>query len=257
MCLIFLSFRQHPTYDLVIAANRDEFYQRKTAPAAFWQDHPHILGGRDLEAGGTWMGLTTKGHFSMLTNYRDPFHINPSAPSRGHLVSKYLEEMPAPASYLAGIEKSGNHYNGFNLVAGTPSEIWYYSNYGRPAEKLEPGFYGLSNHLLNSPWPKIVRGKERIAPVLQQRRIQPEELFELLYDETRAQDQELPDTGIGLERERALSSMFIKTQGYGSRSSTVVLITKDGHVQFSERVYDVSTFQSHTANFEFDLSGYQ
>lgn len=253
MCLIFLSLQQHPTYKLLVAANRDEFYQRKTAPATYWEDFPHILGGRDLEAGGTWMGITRQGHLSMLTNYRDPFHINPAAPSRGKLVSRFLEQMPAPGSYLAEIEKTGPQYNGFNLIAGTLDELWYYSNYGRPAEKLGPGLYGLSNHLLDTPWPKVVYGKEKISALLQKNRLQPDELFQFLYDDRRAADPDLPETGIGLERERALSSMFIKTNGYGSRCSTVVMIDRDNHVTFAERVYDVNNFDYKTSQFELDL----
>src|SRR5262245_33259460 len=129
MCLIFLSLHHHPTYKLIVAANRDEFYNRKTEAASFWHDHPNIVGGRDLEAMGTWMGMTKQGRISFITNYRDPFNINPAAPSRGHLVSDYLLSNESPRDYLKKVEATGKQYNGFNLVVGTPDQLYYYSNY--------------------------------------------------------------------------------------------------------------------------------
>lgn len=251
MCLIFLSFQNHPTYKLIIAGNRDEFYSRKTASANFWEDHPTILAGRDLEAGGTWMGMTKKGHVSMLTNFRDPGNINPSAPSRGQLVSDYLRETEQPDTYLRALENKGNTYNGFNLIVGNAEVLWYYSNYGAGTMKLSAGFYGISNHLLETPWPKVVRGKKKLEPALRNPRINADELFEILYDDQRATDSQLPDTGLPLERERALSSMFIKTGDYGSRCSTVILIDKENQVEFSERVYDVKTFEYTTTTHRF------
>ena len=253
MCLLFISINNHPTYKLVVAANRDEFYARKTAAADFWTDHPNILGGRDLEAGGTWMGMTRSGKIAMITNYRDPKNINPAAPSRGHLASDYLEKEIMAEDHLREIKKIGRRYNGFNLLAGTPDSLWYYSNYRKGVKRLKEGLFGLSNHLLDTPWPKVVRGKEHLLPILQQQHILPDELFEFLYDDHCAPDKQLPDTGIGQERERALSPMFIKTPNYGSRCSTVVLVNKKNHVTFSERVYDLKTFDYSTGRFEFDM----
>ncbi|WP_333820727.1 NRDE family protein [Ohtaekwangia sp.] len=251
MCLIFFSLRQHPAYKLIVAANRDEFYNRKTAAASYWEDHPEILGGRDLEACGTWMAMTRSGKISMLTNYRDPQNINPHAPSRGQLITDYLLSSETPDIYLHRIEETGKQYNGFNLLAGTIDELWYYSNYKEGIDKIQPGFYGLSNHLLETPWPKVVRGKEKFKPVLSRNIIDPEEIFTLLYDDSIAADNQLPNTGLTLERERALSSMFIKTDNYGSRCSTVVLVDYNNHVSFSERVYDLKTFQFTTQTFQF------
>jgi len=251
MCLIFFSLRQYPTYKLIVAANRDEFYNRKTAAAAYWEDHPEILGGRDLEACGTWMAMTRSGKISMLTNYRDPQNINPHAPSRGQLITDYMLSSETPDIYLKRIEATGRQYNGFNLLAGTVDELWYYSNYKEGIDKIQPGFYGLSNHLLETPWPKVVRGKEKFKPVLSRNIIDPEEIFTLLYDDSIAADNQLPNTGLTLERERALSSMFIKTDNYGSRCSTVVLVDYNNHVSFSERVYDLKTFQFTTQTFQF------
>ncbi|HRI78680.1 MAG TPA: NRDE family protein [Cyclobacteriaceae bacterium] len=254
MCLIFLSVQNHSRYKLIIAANRDEFYQRRTAAAQWWQDQPEILGGRDLEAGGTWMAIHRNGKIALVTNYRDPQNIRPHAPSRGHLVSDFLEREIHPADYVKEVEGKANLYNGFNLLAGTGEELWYVSNYKKGLIRLEPGIHGLSNHLLDSPWPKVLRGKEKMMVAFQKNDIQPIELMDILYDGVIASDDQLPITGIGLERERALSSMFIKTSGYGTRCSTVILVEQNNHVTFSERVYDVETFQYQTSNFEFDIT---
>jgi len=253
MCLIFFSFKTHPTYKLIVAGNRDEFYNRRTAPAAFWEDHPNVLGGRDLEGGGTWLGMTRTGKLSMLTNYRDPKHIDPKAPSRGHLVSDYLFDDSTAEDYIHAVEQLGSRYNGFNLLLGSPEELWYYSNYRQGVDKLAPGFYGLSNHLLDTPWPKVVRGKEKFQPLLAKARLSPDEIFDMLYDVEPAPDNRLPDTGLSLDRERALSSMFIKTNGYGSRCSTVILADYAGNITFSERVYDLSTFIYNTQTFQIKI----
>jgi uncharacterized protein with NRDE domain len=250
MCLIFFAVNQHPNYKLIVAANRDELYARRTAPAHYWQDYPSILGGRDLEASGTWMAMNKRGKISLVTNYRDPNNINPQAPSRGQLVSDYLLNGDTPEEYLTKVSINASRYNGFNLLTGYADELWYFSNYGEGIQKLSPGVYGLSNHLLDTPWPKVQRGKEKFSTSIRNSVIEPEQLFELLYDEQRAEDQLLPDTGVGLERERALSSMFIKTNGYGTRCSTVVTITKENEVKFAERVFDVETFSYQTNQFK-------
>jgi len=253
MCLIFISFQQHPNYKLIVAGNRDEFYNRKTAAANYWSDYPQILGGRDLEAGGTWLGMSTSGKISMLTNYRDPKNINPAAPSRGQLVSDYLKSTITAEAYTRGVESDGKKYNGFNLIVGSPEELWYYSNYRNGITPLAPGFYGISNHLLESPWPKVLIGKQKISPVLRPNIVDPEQVLEILYDDQVADDDQLPDTGLTLERERALSSMFIKTPNYGSRCSTVVLVNKSNEVLFTERVYDLETFNYNTNTFRFTI----
>ena len=254
MCLIFISFKYHPTYKLIVAANRDEFYARRTAPAAYWEDSPSVLGGRDLEAGGTWMGMSQSGRISMLTNYRDLKGLKTDAPSRGHLVSRYLETEIRPEQYIRNVEKDGAAFNGFNIVIGDTRELWYCSNYSNGIRQLEPGLYGLSNHLLDSPWPKVVRGKQKIAPLLARRELKPDDLMDALFDDALAPDEQLPDTGIGLERERALSSMFIKAGNYGSRCTTVVLVDQSDHVTFAERVYDTVTFRYQSQEFHFQIN---
>ena len=254
MCLIFLALNYHPSYKLIVAANRDEFYDRPTAPASFWEENSNILAGRDLEAMGTWLGVTRTGRISMLTNFRDPANIKPSAPSRGKLVSDFLAGNSKPADYVQNVAATGGTYNGFNLIAGTPDELWYYSNYAGKPEKLKDGFYGLSNHLLDTPWPKVVRGKEKLKEHLASPKPDPDYLFSVLYDEDLAADQCLPSTGLSLERERALSAMFIKTSGYGSRCTTVIMIDRENNLFFSERAFNTSTFDFSTQTFRFKVS---
>lgn len=253
MCLLFLSIDNHPDYKLILAGNRDEFYNRKAAAAQFWDDNENILGGRDLVAGGTWLAMTRQGRLGMVTNYRDPQNIKVKAPSRGHLVSDFLISEDSPEKYLNRVSAKGKMYNGFNLIVGYKNDLWYYSNYRDGVEKLAPGFYGLSNHLLETAWPKVARGKERIRPLIEGAVIDPEKVLDALYDDYIAEDNVLPATGLPLAQERALSSMFIKMEGYGSRCSTVILIDKADQVLFTERVYDTSTFDHTTASFRFAL----
>lgn len=237
MCLIFIGLAAHPRYKLLIAANRDEFYERQTVPAHFWNEKPEILAGRDLEAGGTWLGLTREGRFSLVTNYRDMRNLKTGTPSRGALVSDFLSSQKPPADYLAELVPRAPQYNGYNLLVGTVDEIHYHSNYQHGIRAVEPGIHGLSNHLLNTPWPKVSKGKEKFQQLLTQAQIDPLHLLDLLRDEQVARDEELPDTGLDLERERALSPMFIRYPGYGTRCSTVVMVGWNNQVTFIERTY--------------------
>lgn len=249
MCLIFVAINYHPVYKLIVASNRDEFYTRKTAAANYWPDYPHVLGGRDLQAGGTWMGMTKSGKISMLTNYRDPKNIRTDAPSRGDLVANYLENNLAPEEYLKNMEPA--KYNGFNLIMGDVDNLWYLSNYKEGVTKLDNGLYGLSNALLDTPWPKVVKGKMKLAPILGKSDLTTDRLMEFLYD-TELATENLPSTGVSADLERALSSIFIKTPNYGSRCSTVVLVDKNNLVKFSERVYDLTTFNYTLSEYEFE-----
>jgi uncharacterized protein with NRDE domain len=239
MCLILIAFRHHPAYPLVVAANRDEFHARPTAPAAFWSDAPHVAGGRDLEAGGTWLGITRDGRFAAVTNVREPHAATPPRPvSRGGLVSRYLAGSEHVAGFLARLPERAAEYRGFNLLAGDPRNLHYYSNRGGAPAPLGPGIHGLSNHLLNSPWPKVTGGCAALAVTLE-RADGPEPLLEsllsLLADETVAPDRHLPDTGVGPERERLLSPRFIRGGEYGTRSSTALVVTGSGEVWLRER----------------------
>ena len=258
MCLIFLSLHQHPNYKLLVAANRDEFYARKTEPAKFWEDHPQILGGRDLEARkpdgtcGTWMAMNKNGRIAMVTNYRDLKNLKQKAPSRGHLVTDFLLTNEHPEKYLKSIEPHAQEYNGFNLMVGTADELYYLSNYKEGVSKIENGIHGLSNALLDTPWPKVISGKERMKQLFNENKIDSQIILDAMTNERQAPDDQLPETGVGLERERMLSSMFIKSPNYGTRCSTFVAIDKNNKVEFIERVYDLKTFSYSQQNFEFE-----
>lgn len=238
MCLIFIASKNHSQYKLVVAANRDEFYRRKTAPADFWQDHPQILGGRDLEAMGTWLGMTKGGRICMVTNYRDMLNIKSHAPSRGKLVTDFLLSKSSGEAYLESLQRRAQEYNGFSLIAGTVNSLYYYSNYGKGVVLLNSGMFGLSNHLLETPWPKVEKGKKEIQSLLKRPAVKVEDLLQVLSDESVSADSELPDTGLERDLERAVSAAFIRTPEYGTRASTVILVDYDNHVSFHERVYD-------------------
>jgi uncharacterized protein with NRDE domain len=237
MCFIVFAHDAHPRYALIFAANRDEFYDRPTAPAAFWEDAPHLLAGRDLKGGGTWMGLTRGGRFAALTNYRDPSTHNPEGPSRGVLVKNYLCGDSGPAEYLNRLHEAADSFNGYNLLVGGPGAMHYYSNRDGVPRQLSSGVYGVSNHLLDTSWPKVVRGKARFEELLAADAVTIEALLELLADRTPAEPEALPDTGVGGEWERVLSPIFIESPAYGTRAATVVLIDRQGQATFVERTF--------------------
>jgi uncharacterized protein with NRDE domain len=234
MCLILMAWQAHPDYPLVVAANRDEFFSRRTAAADFWGDSPDVLAGRDLEAGGTWLGVTRTGRFAALTNFRDPARNKTGAPSRGELVSRFLSGRQSPREYLAELEAVAAAHNGFNLLYGDMESLWCFSNCGEGEQALAPGIYGLSNHLLDTPWPKVARGKSALKAALL---ALPDEapLFALLRDDSVAPDENLPRTGVSREWERLLSAAFISSPGYGTRSATVLLRDVSGRVRFIEQ----------------------
>ena len=235
MCLILFALRAHPTYPLIVAANRDEAYARPAAPAAFWTDHPHIYGGRDLEQGGTWLGLSSTGRFAAITNYRQGHRLAAAERSRGELTRDYLVGPSPLPPYLRAVERRSHEYNGFSLIAGSAEALRFYSNRGGAVQDIAPGVHGLSNHLLDEPWPKVLRGIAAMTALLGTD--EPglvSALFELLADRGPAPDHLLPTTGIGLERERTLSASFIAGESYGTRASTVVLISADGEALFCE-----------------------
>ncbi|QXE87300.1 NRDE family protein [Geomonas nitrogeniifigens] len=251
MCTLLLAYRAHPAYRLVIAANRDEYYQRPTEPARFWEDAPHIFAGRDLVHGGTWLGVTATGRIAALTNYRDPGDPHRHGPSsRGRLVSGFLAEEAGAEEYLARLRESGIAYGGYNLLVGDSERLLCYSNKSDRVLPIEPGIHGLSNHLLDTPWPKVRCGKDGLARLLSRGHVEPEELFALLADETHPADQELPDTGVGLELERMLSPIFIRSAQYGTRSSTVLLVDHEGKAVFIERGFDGGMVRERRAEFQ-------
>jgi uncharacterized protein with NRDE domain len=240
MCLIFIAHRHHPQFPLVIAANRDEFYARDTAPLHFWEDMPDIIAGRDLVGGGTWMGVRKNGRWAALTNYREPGVQDPNARSRGHLVTDFLNARQSPMEYLAAVHAQGDRYNGFNLFVGDGRSLAYNSNRGRPPMLLTPGIYGASNHFLDTPWPKLAKGKDRFASLLETAEPDMEGMLGILADTQRPPDEQLPDTGVGMEWERLLSPVFITSPVYGTRCSTVARLDSAGEVEVLERTYEVN-----------------
>ncbi|MBZ2210009.1 NRDE family protein [Massilia soli] len=243
MCLIVFAWQVIPGVPLIAAANRDEFYDRPASAADSWPEAPNVIAGRDLKAGGTWMGITQQGpdgaRFAAITNIRGPQERRADAPSRGALVADYLAgDLPAEA-YIARIAAASGQYNGFNLVLGDRGGLYWFSNRGagdpRNGKLLAPGIYGVSNGLLDAPWPKVVRTKAQFASLLCQGA--PEDAyFEMLADTTRAPDARLPDTGVAIEIERQLSAVCIETPGYGTRTSTVVKLYADAPAQLHERL---------------------
>ena len=255
MCLILFSYKQHPFYPLVLAANRDEFYERPTAPASFWEDRSDLLAGRDLERNGTWFGITRQGRMAALTNYRDPATAKRDVPSRGWLVRDFLVGGDDPETYLQRLTETAYKYNGYSLILGDPFQLYYFSNHSG-TRKLSPGPYGLSNHLLDTPWPKVERGKKLLAELLSKKAIpQPEDIFDLLKDQQRPPDELLPDTGVGPEWERRLSTLFIASPIYGTRSSTLLLIDRCRRVTFMERTFSGGPDSWMTAKFLFKIGG--
>lgn len=252
MCLILLSCKTHPQYPLIIAANRDEFYDRPTAPAAFWKDAPSLLAGKDLRNGGTWLGVTRDGRIAALANFREPQTFKADAPSRGLLVRNFLLGNLSGVEYLEKLQKTADHYNGFIMIFGDVRQLYYFSNRGAIPPLLSPGIHGQSNHLLDTPWPKILRGKESLEHILsKQANPSVEDLFALLADRTVPDDRLLPDTGIGLEKERLLSSLFVAAPAYGTRSSTVILVNRDGEVTFCERTFNGNKDHKTTVEYKF------
>lgn len=241
MCIIAIAYRVHPAYPLVIAANRDEFYSRPTAPLGYWKDNPDILAGRDLKSHGTWLGMNKKGEIAAVTNFREPGKTIESGISRGFLVKNYLEDDTSPDIYLESVAARKNEYSGFNLVAGNIDSLFWYSNRGNGIKKIEPGIHGLSNRLLNSPWPKVEKIRMGISHIVEQHsEIEAETLFTLLTDTARPPDEMLPDTGIGRRWEQILSPVFVTSDVYGTRCSSVILVDTAGKVLFCERSFDLS-----------------
>ncbi len=233
MCLILVVWRVHPVYRCVIAANRDEFHQRPTAPARWWTDKPDILGGRDLLANGTWLGLSRSGRFAALTNFRGAASRGPTAPSRGELVTRMLDSRRPLHEELAQLAQVGGRYNGFNLVVSDGEKLGIYESERGVGRELGPGVYGLSNHLLDTPWPKVHRAKSRLMSALGELP-RTASILDLLRDDQPAADEDLPRTGVSLEWERLLSSAFVRSADYGTRCSTVVCMRADGATRFEE-----------------------
>jgi len=234
MCLIVFAWRPGHDLPLLLAANRDEFYARPSLPLGHWDDQPGVYAGRDLQAGGTWLGLGPDGRFAALTNIRDP--RQPLGPrSRGELPASYLASTLAPAEFLAQLAPQASEFGGFNLLLGNSRELWHYNPRSGAPRSLPAGVYGVSNADLDSPWPKLQRAKAALAQQLDHP--QSAALLSLLADQQRPEDAQLPHTGVSLEVERLLSSIFIASPGYGTRASTALIVQQDGSRQIHERSF--------------------
>lgn len=252
MCLLVLAWKLHPKYRLVLAGNRDEFHARPAAPLSWWQDDPRILAGRDLKAGGTWLGVARSGRFGVVTNYRDLQAPIEGAPSRGQLVPRFLTGATSPKEFLDDLRGAAPRYSGFNLLVGGERALYYFSNRGDSApQALSPGIYGLSNHALDTPWPKLARTRARFETALREPDVSAETLFELLANREPAADADLPSTGLPLDWERVVSAPFIVHERYGTRCSTVLLVERTGRTVLQERRFDASGVQTGSSRFEF------
>ena len=234
MCLIVVAWQAREDLPLVVAANRDEWRDRAAEPADWWRSYPDVLAGRDLQAGGTWLGVTRGARFAAVTNFRDPAERRTTARSRGSLVMDFLLGTDTPARFLANLSARSHDYNGFNLILGDGATLFYYGSREDIARPIEPGVHALSNHLLDEPWPKVVKGRLAMEEALAERDPTPR-LFELLSDTGGAPDAELPRTGVGIEWERRLAAALITGADYGTRCSTVLTMTRDAAIAVEER----------------------
>lgn len=234
MCVLFIAWKSHPRYRLILAGNRDEFRLRPTAALDHWQDRPDVIGGRDLRSGGSWLAASTSGRFAAVTNFREvPPVTGPR--SRGSLVQDFVCGTQSPVAFVQQLDPQGREFGGTNLFAGDTESLWLWSNRGAVARVMAPGLYGLSNGMLADDWPKMRRGRDTLAALIARDEIDEAALFALLADRTPGADHELPDTGVGRDMERALSSIFIAGNEYGTRASTILLIGHDGRVQMHEK----------------------
>ena len=253
MCLILLAWQAHPDYPLIIAANRDEFYARPAAAAGFWPECPDLLAGRDLEAGGSWLGISRSLRFAALTNFREGGKLCSAAPSRGALVTDFITGQSSPQTYLESLAKNAGQYNGFNLFLSDGERLAYFSNRGSGPLWLTPGIYALSNHLLDTPWPKLSAAKQAFATALTQLP-NTAPFFELLADREIAADAQLPETGVPLEWERILSATFVSSPDYGTRASTLLSVRRNGEVSFLEKSFGPGTVFSGQTSTTFQSS---
>jgi uncharacterized protein with NRDE domain len=254
MCLIVFSYNTVPGYRLILAGNRDEFYGRPTRNADFWEQHPSILAGKDLIAGGTWLGANKNGRISFLTNYRKMSSHNPDAQSRGHLVKEYLTSNDSAYSFLNKLN-SANRYNGFNLFTVDQESFYHFSNINLQINSISPGIHGISNSLLNTPWPKVENAKNEFQALIENGNLDEEDLFELLINKETYPYDQLPETGLDPELEKAVSAIFIQTENYGTRCSTLLFVRDNGDIRFVERVYQPGTTRTDQENrFELNVN---
>lgn len=257
MCLIIFAHQAVPGYPLVVAANRDEFFPRPTQHADFWSDtasEAQLLAGRDLQAGGSWLGVSRGGKFAAVTNIRDPSQLEEKPRSRGELPVEFLQGALTPEQYCATLTETFDQYAGYNLLVGDQTDMYYVNNFEGVVQKLAPGTYGVSNGLLNSAWPKVTEGRNRMQELLASPDVlRTEELIAMMGDRRQAKDAELPETGMSLEMERQLSSAFIHNtdREYGTRCSTAIIAESDGRTRFNEQNFNADGLPTSNHFFEF------
>lgn len=251
MCLLVVAHRSHARFPLIVAGNRDEFHARPARAAHWWPDAPDILGGRDLQAGGTWLAMHRNGRFATVTNYRDAQHEHGKRRSRGLLITGFLESSAAPMQYLCSVD--GDDYAGFNLLVADGDSLAYLSNRGAGQRELAAGIYGLSNATLDDPWTKIMRSKAGLDRLVRDNDVTVTNLLRLLADREKASSEEVHANGLSFSMAHALTAPFIVTPGYGTRCSTVITVSDTGAVRFVERRFDAKGNATGDSSFEFDL----
>lgn len=238
MCLILFAHEYSKQYKLVLLANRDEYHQRATKKSGVWVNQPHIFGGVDLQAGGSWLSVDNTGRLASITNVRKPpFEVNNKC-SRGLLVSEFLSGHLSANDFLEQLKPKDSDYGLFNLLLFDKSGLWYYSNDTGQSQQVEYGIHGLCNASLDTPWPKLTEGKELFKQAIDEDCFETSKLFSIMQSQIKASDEQLPNTGVSLEFERLLSSVFIKSANYGTRCSTLITIDYNDVLEFSELSYD-------------------
>jgi len=256
MCLVAFAHNYHPSYKFILIANRDEFYARPTQNAHFWDENRNIIGGKDLEAGGMWLGIHKEGKIACITNYRDIQNLRTNTPSRGELTLHFLEGNSTASSYLEDLQPKAQEYNGFNLLLADINGLYYFSNYQNKIKPLDNGLYGLSNHLLDTPWYKVQRIKDKFKQYidLNPDQLDPQVLLQILHDPLQPEkDEDIQQTGLDMDRERMLSPMFIESPTYGTCASSVILWNHQNHITFVERSYNTVDRKPVTQVFDLDF----
>ena len=247
-----MSFGTHPDYPIILAGNRDEFHARPTKAAHWWPDKPGIVGGRDLQAGGTWLAVSKSGRFATVTNYRDAKPPEPGHRSRGFLVTDFLESDLAPSEFVGTVDE--DRYAGFNLIAGTMDEVAYLSNREEGTRVLAPGTYGLSNALLDGPWHKVESSRARLASLVDDGEINETSLLRLMHDRDKGPVDEVESGRLDFTTAHAITAPFIVMPEYGTRCTTVLLIDRSGRWHFTERRFDPAGAITGESRVDFDVS---
>lgn len=259
MCLIVFAHQVDSDYPLLVAANRDEFYARPTAPSRFWPDHPDLLAGKDELAGGTWMGMTRQGRFAAITNYRDPAATQPKARSRGQLTLDYLTGTQSPKDFIEQYQGATDDFADFNLLLGDGDELWYFTSLAnsQASRRLPPGVYGLSNAELDTPWPKVILGKGQLQKLLDSQPVTHDSLMATISDHETASGEVLKQLDLDSGMDQLLSAQFICAGTYGTRSCTTLFKEATGQVSWREEYFNEqgATFGERCYSFAIERSG--